>query len=182
VRLLICTGCRVDEAAGIAVGEFDSATGVWRLPAARAKNDRPHTMPVPPALMAELVTLIPDGDHKRLAGYRLLGRTRGGALSGFSKIKRSLDAASGVSGWRFHDLRRVVRSKLAALGVAPDIAERCLNHVSAIGTLAAVYDRHNYETEVLSALRRWQRHLAELVEEQPEGLEAVPLRRRRQAG
>jgi integrase len=137
VRLLICTGCRVDEAAGIAIGEFDPAAGVWRLPAARAKNQRQHVMPVPPALMAELVTFIPDDDHKRLAGYRLLGRTRGGALSGFSKVKRSLDAASGVSGWRFHDLRRVVRSKLAALGVAPDIAERCLNHVSTIGTLAA---------------------------------------------
>jgi integrase len=182
VRLLVCTGCRLNEAAGIAVGEFDRASGVWRLPAARAKNHRQHITPVPPALMAELVALIPPGDHKRLAGYRLLGRTRGGALSGFSKIKRALDAASGVSGWRFHDLRRTVRTKLAALGVPPDIAERALNHVSAIGALAAIYDRHDYEAEILAALRRWQRALAMLVGEKPENAEVVPLQRRQRAG
>jgi integrase len=181
VRLLIATGCRLNEAAGIAVGEFDPATTVWRLPAPRAKNNRLLVMPIPAPLMAELEALTPDGERERMAGYRLLGRTRGGALSGFSKIKAALDAASGVSGWRFHDLRRVVRSKLAALGVPPDVAERCLNHVSATGTLAAIYDRHDYEAEILAALRRWQRHLAMLVGEKPEGAEVVPLRRRRRA-
>jgi integrase len=182
VRLLICTGCRLNEAAGVAVGEFDPVTGVWRLPASRAKNNRPHVMPIPAALIAELEALIPDGERERMAGYRLLGRTRGGALSGFSKIKAALDAKSGVQNWRFHDLRRVVRSKLAALGIAPDIAERCLNHISATGTLAAIYNRHDYESEILAALRRWQEHLAVLVGETPGGAEVVPLRQRRRVG
>ncbi len=178
VRLLICTGCRAGEAAGIAVGEFDPAEGVWRLSATRTKNGRPHIMPIPTALMAELEALTPLGDRDRLAGYRLLGHTRGGALSGFSKIKGALDAASGVSGWRLHDLRRTVRTKLAALGVPPDIAERCLNHVSAVGTLAAIYDRHDYAAEILAALRRWQTALAVLVGETAAGAEVVPLRSR----
>jgi integrase len=85
VRLLICTGCRAGEAAGIAVGELDDG-GLWRLPAHRAKNDRAHVMPVPAPLMAELLARIPESAS---GGYRLLGRTRGGALSGFSKIKIS---------------------------------------------------------------------------------------------
>jgi integrase len=182
VRLLIYTGCRLNEAAGIAIGEFDPATGVWRLPSSRAKNNRAHVMPIPAALAAELEALIPDGERERMVDYRLLGRTRGGALSGFSKIKGALDAASGVTEWRFHDLRRVVRSKLAALGIAPDIAERCLNHVGALGTLAQVYDRHRYESEVLAALRRWQQHLAALVGETPEGAEVVPIRREQRGG
>jgi integrase len=155
VRLLITTGARLNEAAGIAVGEFDPAGGVWRLPAQRAKNGKPHLMPFPAALMAELQALTPDGERERLAGYRLLGRTRGGALSGFSKIKSAVDVASGVSGWRFHDLRRTVRTKLSALGISSDIAERALNHVPS-GTLIKVYDQHPYEAEILAALRRWQ--------------------------
>jgi integrase len=175
VRLLICTGCRAGEAAGIAAGELDPASGLWRLPGSRAKNGRAHVMPIPPALIVALQARIPEGVS---GGYRLLGRTRGGALSGFSKIKTMLDAASGVAGWRFHDLRRTVRTKLAALGVAPDIAERCLNHASAIGALAQVYDRHDYEAEILVALRRWQTALAVLVGETAAGAEVVSLRSR----
>jgi hypothetical protein len=113
-------------------------------------------------------------DDTGLGGYRLLGRIRGSALSGFSKIKHELDAESGVQSWRFHDLRRSVRTALARLGVAPDIAERALNHVSAVGSLAAIYNRHSYQSEILSALRLWQQHLATLV-----GDIVVPLRRAR---
>jgi integrase len=174
VRLLICTGCRAGEAAGIAVGEVDHAAGLWRLPAQRTKNRRGHVMPLSRDLLAELRSRAPDGAG---GNYRLLGRTRGHAITGFSKIKRAVDAASGVSGWRFHDLRRTVRTKLAALGVAPDIAERCLNHVSAVGSLAAIYDRHDYETEIITALARWQAALAVLVGEMEAGAKVVRLRR-----
>ncbi len=180
VRLLFTTGCRLSEAAGIAVNEIDVAARVWRLPASRTKNGRPHIMPIPTLLIAELEMLTPLGARGRLAGYRLLGHTRGGALSGFSKIKVALDAASGVTHWRFHDLRRTVRTRAGGgRGHRPDIAERCLNHVSATGTLAASYDRHGYETEILSALRRWQSALAALVDETGAGAEVVPLRRHR---
>jgi integrase len=172
VRLLLCTGARVDEAAGIAVGELDG--DLWRLPGSRTKNKNGHVMPLPSALAAALRDRVPEGAGE---GYRLLGRTRGGALAGFSKVKAALDAASGVTDWRFHDLRRVVRSKLAALGIPPDIAERCLNHVSAVGTLAQVYDKHNYHDEIIAALRRWQAALAVLVGEAEPGAEVVTLRR-----
>jgi integrase len=174
MRVLMTTGCRADEAAGIAIGELDPVSGLWRLSAQRTKNDRPHVMPVPPALMADLTARAPEGAG---AGYRLLGQVRGGALSGFSKLKVRLDAASGVTGWRFHDIRRTVRTKLAALGVAPDIAERALNHVSAVGTLAQIYDRHDYEQEIITALARWQGALAVLVGEAELGADVVPLRR-----
>jgi integrase len=174
VRLLITTGCRAGEAAGIALGELDAAACVWRLPAERSKNRRGHIMPVPAALMAALMARAPDGAG---ASYRLLGRTRGGALSGFSKIKLALDTASGVTGWRFHDLRRSVRTRLSALGIAPDIAERALNHISAVGSLAAVYDRHSYETEIIAALSRWQAALAVLAGDVPAAAEVLPLRR-----
>jgi hypothetical protein len=61
VWLLAMTGARLNEAAGIAVGEIDFAAGVWRLPAERAKNNRPHLMPLPGALLTELRGLVPAG-------------------------------------------------------------------------------------------------------------------------
>jgi integrase len=173
VRLLLTTGCRAGEAAGIAVGELDAASGLWRLPAQRSKNRKPHVMPIPGPLLADLVALTPHGVSGE---YRLLGHVKGGALSGFSKVKARVDEASGVTGWRFHDLRRTVRTRLAALGVAPDIAERALNHVSAVGALVQVYDRHDYQTEILAALRQWQGALGVLVGKTAAGAEVVPLR------
>jgi integrase len=124
---------------------------------------------------------MPEGERDRMAGYRLLGRTPGGALCGFSALKGALDAASGVSGWRFHDLRRTVRTGLAKLGVAPDVAERCLNHVTATA-LEAVYNRHDYEGEILSALRLWQQHLTVLVGHQPNAAEITLLPSRAGSG
>jgi hypothetical protein len=44
-------------------------------------------------------------------------------IRGFSKLKTQLDEASGVSGWRWHDLRRTARTGMARLGVPRDHAE-----------------------------------------------------------
>ena len=89
----------------------------------------------------------------------------------FSKVKRELDAASGVSGWRLHDLRRTMRTGLSRLGVSREVAERALNHVQP--GLVAVYDQHPYKAEVLAAIRRWQAHVLALVTLRPPALEAA---------
>jgi integrase len=175
VHLLVMTGCRASEAAGIAVGEIDRDAGLWRLPPERTKNGKPHTMPVPADVLEELRGLVPDGADGR---YRLLGAVPGGALSGFSKLKRQLDERSGVTLWRFHDLRRVTRSGLSALGIANDVAELCLNHTLPGGALRSIYDRHEYGPQVLEALRRWQAWVAELLAPEPRGA-VVPLHLRR---
>jgi integrase len=73
-------------------------------------------------------------------------------ISGFSKAKAAIDKASGVTGWRLHDLRRTARSLMSRAGVNSDIAERVLGHV--IPGVAGVYDRHNYISEKRDALRK----------------------------
>lgn len=49
-----------------------------------------------------------------------------------------------------HDLRRTCRSLLAAEGVAPHVAERCLNHK--LKGIEAVYNQHDYLEERREAL------------------------------
>ena len=48
-----------------------------------------------------------------------------------------------------HDLRRTARTHLEALGVAPHIAERCLNHK--IKGIEGIYNRHDYFDERIAA-------------------------------
>ena len=52
-----------------------------------------------------------------------------------------------------HDLRRTVETRLAALGVAKDIRDRCLNHAASdVGSRH--YDRRSHLPEKRDALRR----------------------------
>jgi integrase len=66
-------------------------------------------------------------------------------VGNFSEHKRAFDAASGVSGWVLHDLRRTARSLLSRAGVSADVAERYIGHV--LTGVRGIYDRHEYQTE-----------------------------------
>jgi integrase len=80
-------------------------------------------------------------------------------------VRRSeLDAKSGVTGWRLHDLRRTCVSGMAALGVAPHVADKILNHQSGtISGVAAVYQRHQFMSERKAALEKWGAHVAQIL-------------------
>jgi integrase len=79
----------------------------------------------------------------------VFSRTGDCALSGVSWLKSDFDAASGVSDWCLHDLRRTARSLMSRAGVNSDHAERCLGHV--IGGVRGVYDRYEYHKEKAEA-------------------------------
>ena len=115
----------------------------WTLPAARNKTGVDLVRPLSAAARQLIV-----GDSPRPFG-----------VSDFTRLKARLDAASGVEGWRIHDLRRTSRSLMSRAGVSSDVAERCLGHV--IGGVRGVYDRHEYRAEMLAAYEK----LAELIEE-----------------
>jgi hypothetical protein len=87
-----------------------------------------------------------------------------------------VDAASGVTGWRWHDLRRTARTGLSRLGVPPAHAEAALNHVSHRTPLEKIYDHHDYRPEILAALRLWQGHVAGLVGATAEAVALAELR------
>jgi integrase len=177
VRLLILMGARREEVAGITTGEVDRAAGLWRLPGTRTKNGRAHVMPLCDLALAELNAVWPEHGDEAGDDWRLLGAS-GSAFAGFSKLKARIDAKSNIAPWRWHDLRRTVRTGLARLGIDRLHGELALNHVSAQSRLERTYDTHDYEAETLAALGQWQASVAALVTPSP-GAEVVPLRRPR---
>jgi integrase len=149
------------EVADIALGEIDRAAGRWTIQRTRTKNGQAYTVPLGPLALEVLAAVCPPAGVT--GSYRLLGQIKGGGFRNFSVLKRRIDAASGVIDWRWHDFRRTCRTGLSRLGVRPDIAELCLNHVTARGDLVRVYDRHDYAAEIIAALAAWQDHVAELL-------------------
>jgi integrase len=160
VQLLILTGQRRDEVAGMRWSELDLAQKTWTLPRGRVKNDNGHEVPLSPQA-TEIIEKLP-----RMKGSPFVFTTTGNtAVSGFSKTKEKLDAKTGVEAWVMHDLRRSAASGMARLGVALPVIEKLLNHSS--GTFAGVvgvYQRHSFSDEKRAALEAWGRHVAGLVE------------------
>lgn len=152
VRMLMLTGCRRNEIARLSHGEIQGDQIVIR--ADRMKMRRPHAVPLVPAMVQQLSPVRPA----EATGYVFSNDGGATAASNFAKIKLRLDAASGVTGWVIHDLRRTLRTGLAAMGVPKDVARAVVGHAD--GKVDAIYNRHQYAAEKRKALERWAEHLA----------------------
>ncbi len=156
-KLLLLTGCRLNEVAGMRREELSEDGATWSIPGARTKNKKPHQVPLPP-LARELITAV--GGEADLV-FTTDGRS---PVSGWSKIKARMDAHMSIPHWRVHDLRRTAATGMAELGIAPHIVEACLNHISgAKAGVAGTYNRAAYAPEKKAALERWAEHVAGLV-------------------
>ena len=111
VKLLILTGQRKSEVAGMRWGEIDLARNLWTLPAARTKARRQHVLPLPALAVAVLqrrraaLRHTPAADDLVLPTVGREGRNIA-PISGWNWLKRELDHASGIAAWRLHDFRR----------------------------------------------------------------------------
>ena len=97
-------------------------------------------------------------DAHRLLGYcYVAGEGNAGWGRGVDGGRRArwtgLDKASGISGWRLHDLRRSAASHMQELGIAPDTIRAILNH--AMPGVGGVYMRSELETAKRDALAKW---------------------------
>lgn len=208
-KLMLLTGTRRDEAAGLRRSEVSGDGALWTLPGARTKNSRPHAVslslqaraavaeaPIVALTRADLADGIPRyGKHRDLV-FSTTGRA---PVSGFAKAKARIDAAMlaiarkaaiddgqdpddvNLTPWTFHDLRRTMASGMAALGVKLPVIERCLNHVSgSFGGVAGVYQRHQFADEMRAAFATWGDHVDALVSDAPvSNVTPLAARRRR---
>jgi integrase len=146
VRFLLLTAARRGEAAGMKRDEVDP-DGIWTLPASRSKTKVEVVRPLSRAAQ-EVLAGQPQIDGCDYVFASSTGRTPIGQFSG-PKVR--LDAASGVTGWTIHDIRRTARSLLSRCkDVTVDHAERVLGH--ARPDLVARYDRHDYVEEMRFAV------------------------------
>ena len=141
VRLLILTGQRRDEVAGMRWSEID-------LEGRRC----PHEIPLSEPAIA-ILTALP-----RIGNQFVLTSTGDAPSSGYSKGKRRLDALlpPDMPDWRLHDLRRTVASGLARLGINLPVIEKVLNHASgSFAGIVGVYQKHEFSEEKRRALDAW---------------------------
>ena len=163
-RLLLVTGQRRDEVARMKWSDLDLDNRLWTLPREQTKSDRAHEVPLSDLAIEILEGLPRVGEHIFTSGRR-----GDKPVSGFSVAKRRLDKASGVNGWRLHDLRRTCASGMARLNIAPHVVEKVLNHsTGTFSGVAGVYNRYGYLDEKRDALEIWARKIEALIRETPD--------------
>jgi integrase len=160
VKLLILTGARRSEVAGMTWSEIDTASRVWTLPAARAKNATEYQIPLSD-LAVQILQALPRIADSDLV-FTLSGRV---PIRGFHNVKTRIDdLMPACPPWTLHDLRRTFASGCAKLGIAVHVVEAALNHKSgSIRGIAAVYNRYSYDTEKRAAMAAWARQVEQLV-------------------
>jgi len=158
VLMALLTGQRMGEVVGLHRDEV-SADGVWRLPAARVKNKHAHTVPLPKLARALLASMAED-DPFPFGGAPVGSRGK----ARLDRLMR-IELGENFANWRLHDLRRTVRSGLGAAGVSWEMQHRVQNHVSPLGGMDRIYQRHDYTDALRAALEAWETRLLEIVKD-----------------
>jgi integrase len=189
VRLLILTGQRRGEVAGLAATEVSEDLATWTLSGERTKNGAVHVVPLSAPARDLLRASLPEDedearrimDELRRSGALVLPGAVETPFAGWSKAKTALDKAiiearakaakaarttpAPLVPWSIHDLRRTVATALQRLGVRLEVTEAVLNHISGSrGGIAGVYQRHDWAAEKRAALDAWGAHVLELSE------------------
>ena len=162
-QLLLLTGARLREVAQASWDEISIVDRTLDLPARRTKNGRSHQIQLSVQAM-NIIQALP-----KVEGQGLLFTTNGKtAVSGFSKVKKRLDIISGVSDWRYHDLRRSFAThSTERLSISPVIADKILNHASGqVRGVAAIYQHGEYLEDRRAALQKWGNFIQELVSDE----------------
>ncbi|GGC26963.1 integrase [Novosphingobium marinum] len=199
VELLVSTGQRRSEVAGLQWSELDRAAAEWTLPASRSKNGVPSVVPLNSRSVAILdrIAGVEDAEKPQWPRTGLLFTTTGKTpISGFSRAKAQLDAkmleiarqdaeeagddpdAVTLAPWRFHDARRTFATAMQRLGVRFEVTEALLNHVSGASRsgVAAVYQRHDWKVEKRAAIEAWATFCDKLLAPAASADNIVPLR------
>jgi integrase len=173
IKLLLLLAVRKSELITARWDEFDLENGIWQLPAERTKTGSGMDVPLPSVAVKWLRELerLACGSQwvlpARKAQDRMLPHISDSTLSvALAKVKHGLEA------FTIHDLRRTARTHFEALGVAPHIAERCLNHK--IKGVEGIYNRHDYFKEREAALNAWADLLVQF---EQDGASVLPLKR-----
>jgi integrase len=175
ILILVLTGQRRGEVAGMTWGELSDDLSVWTMPGQRTKNGVTHVVPLSAPARDLIRGLLPGDSNqvKRIASDALvLPGATSTPFSGWSKAKAALDRAvaeargASLALWSVHDLRRTVATGLQRLGVRLEVTEAVLNHISGSRAgIAGVYQRHDWAAEKRAALDAWATHVLAVAEQ-----------------
>jgi integrase len=170
IKLLILTGARRGEVAGMCWDELHLENGEWLLPQERTKNRQSHIISLSSLAIEIIQSLRPitghskfvfDTGHYKDGGHihpdtltGVIARLRGTTKGVKKKIILNAPLAD-MKPFTIHDLRRSAATAWGEyLKTAPHVIERMLNH-QPLNKLVATYQKAVYANEQRIAWIEW---------------------------
>lgn len=179
IRLLVLTGARRDEVAGMRIEELDLQNNAWHLPAERAKTSTARTIYLS-AMAAEIIRGRMKG---RSAGPVLSGRSSEGIhadslTTAVSRLRRGkLKALGQLKPFTVHDLRRSAATGWGEhLDARPELIDRMLGHARR-NPIEAAYQHQTYERQQRHTIEAWGALVLDHIANEP-GDNVTQMRRR----
>jgi integrase len=185
LRLALLTAARANEVVSARKSEFQDLDkpeqAAWLVPSERAKNKRDHLVLLAPLAVETVKSALElSGDSEFLFPSRL---GRGGPIDRHTLTVAMVRFAKSLKGpaaksWHQeiptpHDLRRTCNSRLAKMGIAKEIRDRALNHITSLRDPESKhYNVYEFEKQKREALSKWSAEIEALIKPAP----AVPLR------
>ena len=174
IWIALSTCCRIGELLGARWEHLNLVKSTWLIPAENSKNGKPHSITLSPFAVRQFEYVrahngtsawcYPNTDDSGPVCSKTVTKQLGdrqrqpdqGTMSRRSAKAQALLLPGGK--WTPHDLRRTGATVMTALGVLPEVAERCLNHTEE-NKVKRTYQRHSYTTEMSEAWNRLGEHL-----------------------
>jgi integrase len=162
IKLLILTGARRGEVAGMRWDELDFNLRTWHLSGKRTKNRKQHTIYLGKLaidLINTLRFLTGDSSFVFNTGFNTNHIHTDSLTTALSRLKKRKNADNqpylSVKSFTIHDLRRSAATAWGEhLKIKPHIIERMLNH-QPLNKLIATHQRAEYSTEQKAAWLAW---------------------------
>lgn len=189
IWLALSTGCRIGEILKAKWAEINFEKKIWLIPSENSKNGIPLEIYLSDFAIKQFRNLrlvsnttawcYPNRDQDnhvcpKTITKQIIDRQIGEKrkpMQGRSKYTEGLILSGGK--WTPHDLRRTAGTMMTALGVLPDIADKCLNHKEQ-NRIRRTYLRHNYENEKREAWRLLGERLELLTNTQAKNVAIIP--------
>jgi integrase len=177
IWIMLTTCCRIGELIKAEWADVDLKRGTWKIPPENSKNGKPHEIALASFAVAwfkDLKKLTEDSrwcypnssGSSPICPKSITKQIRDRQLpsgkepnKGRSSRAQALILPGGK--WTPHDLRRTGATIMTALGVLPEVAERCLNHTEE-NKIKRVYQRHSYGPEKQEAWDLLGAHIRKL--------------------
>lgn len=177
IWIALSTGCRIGELLRAKWEDVNLVAGEWRIPEENSKNAKAHTVYLSAfsrqhfstlrSISYETEWIYPDRTGESHVCVKTVTKQIGDRqrkpdekpMKHRAKTTEALKLSGGK--WTPHDLRRTGATIMAALGVRPDVIERCLNHTEE-NKVKRIYQRYDYKEEQKEAWRLLGQQLEEL--------------------
>lgn len=168
LKLLMITGQRLGETSRMKWVDIDADSGLWTIPKADTKGDRTHIVPLPPLAVDTLEEVHPlTGSRDYVFASPVKDN---GPLSHFKAVTDRVREATGLRGFRIHDLRHIAITGMISIGVDMVHVGKTVAH-KGLGKEHAITDRYvhfTYLEEKREALGRWSAHLQQVIDGEQE--------------